>query len=42
MADWGYVAVGFGVSAATVALYVVRVERRIAEIRARLRAGARR
>jgi hypothetical protein len=40
--SWGYVAVGFGLSLGAVVAYAVTLERRIALLRAKLRAGGRR
>jgi len=40
--SWGYVAVGFALSLAAVVAYAAALERRIARLRAALRAGGRR
>lgn len=42
MASWGYVIVGFALTAATLIAYSLRLELRIARLRRRLRAGGRR
>ena len=42
MASWGYVAAGFALTLVAVLAYAVGLERRIARLRAKLRAGGRR
>jgi hypothetical protein len=42
VASWGYVAAGFALTLAAVLVYSLQLERRIARLRARLRAGGRR
>lgn len=42
MGSWGYVIAGFALSLGAVAAYAVRLERRIARLRAQLRSGGRR
>lgn len=42
MGSWGYVAAGFALSFVAILWYALRLERRIARIRAQLRSGGRR